>query len=621
MKLLRKFITIMTSITSMVILTLCKPLPVMAAPEDVTPNGWTLEELERYSDTYFGEMVQDEIPGASIAVVSNGQIVFEKGYGYSDIERNKMSNPQETVYEYGSVSKLFTWISLMKLKEEGKIDLGADIREYLPKDFELPLSYDKPITALDLMNHQAGFDDYFIHLFSKPDEIGSLREALEENKVQQIYEPGFASSYSNYGAALAGYIVENVTGMPDYEYVQNYLFRPIGMENTVLCPDISGMTDLLQNKAKVYEKSGNGFQEENWTYVPMYPAGSANGTVDELAHFAMALLDEKGHPLFEKEETGRELFTTSTVGASDVAGIAHGFIEYQGKAKSYWHTGGTDHSSTFFAVVPELDFGIAICTNTSSDSAVQDFGFGILQAEEAGLQQPQENLPSTSEVEGYYMDFREAHRGISKLVALPNYLFATRVKALNEEQILADGSTYRQIEPYIYQDIESGDKIAFSLAEGKVEKYTFMMDYVFVPRSKILMAWGKAILLGLFILTLPIMLGYLIILLVKKKLFPFHLLIAGNLAGVIALGLNYLTIISKVMEWEKFEALRFNLILGAGIGFLLLLNNLVGFLGFLRSKNRRNHGKVMNCLIAVHFIGALLAIGTLATMGGFSIIY
>lgn len=130
-----------------------------------TPSGMNETELENLCDKALEPATRDSIGGAVIVVMKDGKIAFEKSYGYADIEHKKPIDPATTIFEYGSVTKLFTWTSAMQLAENGELDLNKDIRTYLPDDFKLNTKYEKPITMLHLMNHTAGFDDYLIGLF------------------------------------------------------------------------------------------------------------------------------------------------------------------------------------------------------------------------------------------------------------------------------------------------------------------------------------------------------------------------------------------------------------------------------------------------------------------------
>src|SRR5699024_5723684 len=124
-----------------------------------------------------------------------------------------------TVFEWGSCSKILIWISVMQLVEDGLLDLNKDIQGYLPEDFTMPNSYDEPITILHLMNHNAGFDDSYTDLMVlNPVKMPTLRQALEQADIKQVFRPGDVVAYSNYGSALAAYIVEVISGMDYREY-------------------------------------------------------------------------------------------------------------------------------------------------------------------------------------------------------------------------------------------------------------------------------------------------------------------------------------------------------------------------------------------------------------------
>jgi CubicO group peptidase (beta-lactamase class C family) len=135
----------------------------------------------------------------------------------------------------------------MQLVEQGKIDLAADINTYLSR-FQIPATYPQPITMLDLMAHTPGFEDRPDNLFkSTPEELTSLEEYLVQTMPARVYAPGVVPAYSNYGAALAGYIVEQVAGQHYEGYIEEHILQPLAMEHTTmqqplpaeLAPDMS----------------------------------------------------------------------------------------------------------------------------------------------------------------------------------------------------------------------------------------------------------------------------------------------------------------------------------------------------------------------------------------------
>src|SRR5699024_4090345 len=130
-------------------------------------------------------------PGAAIAIVKDGEIVLEKGYGFSNLEKEEKTDPQKTVFEAASISKLYTWSAVMQLVEDGEMDLEKDIRDYLPDDY-LELEYLDPVTMQNLVNPTAGFKDKSEHLLTQdPCDINPLHQFLskKENQPEQVFRP------------------------------------------------------------------------------------------------------------------------------------------------------------------------------------------------------------------------------------------------------------------------------------------------------------------------------------------------------------------------------------------------------------------------------------------------
>src|SRR6185503_6315777 len=151
-----------------------------------------------------------------------------KGYGYADIENSLPVDPEQTLFRVGSVTKLFTWTAVMQLAEQGKLDLDADINTYL--DFHIPDTYPEPITLKHLLTHTAGFEDRFFEvLASDADSLVPARDWLISHMPARVRPPGMIAAYSNYGAALAGYIVARVSGQTYNQYIQENILAPLGM--------------------------------------------------------------------------------------------------------------------------------------------------------------------------------------------------------------------------------------------------------------------------------------------------------------------------------------------------------------------------------------------------------
>ena len=192
-----------------------------AAASEITPSGIFISGLEQFIDEYAAEFIGSKTAGASIAIIKDGQIIFNKAYGDA-IQDEKLAG-KDDVFEWGSATKLLLWTSVMQLAEQGKLNLNNDIREYLPENFLKKLKYETPITMYNLMHHNAGWEDRIVDLFySSPKTVPNLEGALLAWEPVQVFAPGSVVAYSNFGTALAGFIVERLSGLPFYQYVGKY---------------------------------------------------------------------------------------------------------------------------------------------------------------------------------------------------------------------------------------------------------------------------------------------------------------------------------------------------------------------------------------------------------------
>jgi CubicO group peptidase (beta-lactamase class C family) len=174
------------------------------------------------------QLERSDIAGASVLVMKDGNVLLSKGYGYADMKSRKPVDPTSTIFRLASISKLFTWISVMQLEEQGKLDLDTDVNRYL--DFQVRPAFNKPITLRNLMTHTGGFEETINNIiFTDPKKAVSLRDYLIRNQPMRIYPPGDIPAYSNYGVGLASYIVQRASGEPFEQYVQEHIFAPLGM--------------------------------------------------------------------------------------------------------------------------------------------------------------------------------------------------------------------------------------------------------------------------------------------------------------------------------------------------------------------------------------------------------
>jgi len=253
-----------------------------------TPHEMTTADVEAFLDGFVPmQLERENIAGAVILVVKDGRVLFSRGYGYSDVEKKTPVSNDSTLFRPGSISKLFTWTAVMQLVEQNKLDLDRDINTYL--DFKIPATFPQPITLRHLMTHTAGFEEQIKDLInSECAPISTLREHLTAHMPERVYPPGTTPAYSNYGASLAGYIVERVSGKPFNQYVSENLFTPLGMARSTfaqpLPPDLKALMSngyiVASGKAKPFE------------IVEEAPAGALSATAADMAKFMIAHLQD-----------------------------------------------------------------------------------------------------------------------------------------------------------------------------------------------------------------------------------------------------------------------------------------------------------------------------------------
>ncbi len=296
------------------------------------------------------------ITGAVVSVVSNGKTIFNKGFGYADAENGIIADPEKTAFRIGSISKTFVALSALQLEEKGLLDLDRSISDYLDKDFP---QFESTITMRNLLTHTPGFEETGEEIFVHPyEEVKELKDILINNVPKQIYRSGEIYAYSNYGMALAGYVIECISGMNFDKYAEKYIFNSIGMYNTTFT--------LKKNPAdfisKGYYKNG---KEREEGLVSIYPAGSVKSTSGDMAKYAKYLLNAENSAMTDK------LFRKQFSMDESFAGIGLSwFKNVQNGKEFYIHLGGTDNFLSTMVIFPDYDIAVFYSINTN-DSKLQ----------------------------------------------------------------------------------------------------------------------------------------------------------------------------------------------------------------------------------------------------------
>lgn len=365
---------IVAGLVAVLLMVMIMPKNVYAS-ERMTPSGISYKDIGAKIDAYTKEY-EAGLVSVGTCVFDETGIICEGYYGYSDLE-DEVPADKDTVYEWGSTSKLLVWVSVMQLKEQGKLDFETDIREYLPEGFLTKLQYeDETITMLNLMNHNAGFQEsmYENQLAAEDELYGSLEEAVKACECYQAYHVGEHTAYSNWGTALAALIVERVSGMSYVDYVRQNIFKPLGMEHTSVGMHMedNDWVRKQREELKCYLRYEQEEYNENYgvchSWVQLYPAGSAIGTTKDLAKFAQGFVAEDC-PFFECDETRDEMFDASSFyGDSNIAKNCHGLWTEQFQVQTLGHGGNTGGCTANLQLDPKSGLGIVVLTNEPGET-------------------------------------------------------------------------------------------------------------------------------------------------------------------------------------------------------------------------------------------------------------
>jgi CubicO group peptidase (beta-lactamase class C family) len=491
----------MKSLVCLLSLILVCPGLTAHAEGSKSPTGLDEKNIEQKIDKIADKYIGKDLPGVTIAVVKDGKVILNKGYGYANIEKKIPMDGQKTVLEAGSVSKLFAWTAVMQLVEEGKLDLDEDIDNYLPKGLLKKKSFKKPITIKHLMSHTAGFEESVekMMVFDTKDIEPLGKYLAEKDQPKQVNKPGEIMAYSNFSTDLAGYIVERVSGKSFNDYVTENIFKPLGMEHSTFKKDYTTNKYVMDNKAVGYVKGKKGFNADKPIYINDEPAGSLNSTTTDIAKFMIGHLDEESK-LFKNKETWETMHSNLYSSHPLLSGNAYGFWEKKlGGKDIVEHSGNTPAFTAKLSLVPEEDFGVCILNNLGAEASgiypdVMKALVGEYQAEKTVIKS---NADHDKLVVGKYK---------SALGFFSNYLKAFEllgdtnfsVKAKEGGGISVSGmgmlkdEEYREIGNLCYEKVSREDnamdkvgfdsnRVAFTLNEdGSVEKMSFgtIMDLV-----------------------------------------------------------------------------------------------------------------------------------------------
>jgi CubicO group peptidase (beta-lactamase class C family) len=339
-----------------------------ARPEVPAAHPLDPADLEAFFDATLPlQLERSDIAGASVLVMKDGKVLLEKGYGYADVKEKKPVDPNSTIFRLASISKLFTWVSIMQLQEQGKVDLDTDVNRYL--DFQIKPAFNKPITLRNLMTHTGGFEETITDIIlTDPKKAVSLRDYIIANQPRRMFPPGEISAYSNYGVGLASYIVQRISGQPFEQYVHDHIFAPVGMTHSSFYQPLEKPLAGLPSEGYRSDitKPAVGFEIFN----PVGAGGFSSSAAD-MGRFGQALLNGgelDGHRILKPETL--DLMWTPQFRASDqMPPICMGFYQdWRNNLRWIGHEGDLIAFHSLFFVEPTQKIVLFVSYNSAGGS-------------------------------------------------------------------------------------------------------------------------------------------------------------------------------------------------------------------------------------------------------------
>jgi CubicO group peptidase (beta-lactamase class C family) len=459
-----------------------------ATPSPNPPAAHSLEraDLEPWLDGFMPYAIErGDVAGAVVAVVKNGEVIFAKGYGFADVEKHKPVDAERTMFRPGSISKLFTWTAVMQLVEQGKLDLDHDVNEYL--DFKIPPRADGPITLRDIMTHTPGFEEQIKELIvSDPKRLVPLKVYAEQKTPVRIFKAGSTPAYSNYATALAGYIVERVSGQPFDDYIDAHLFKPLEMTHATFRQPLPAafQADMSQGYALGSQPP------KPYEIVVAAPAGSLAASGVDMAHFMIAHLEGGEYhgarilgaeTLKTMHETPRDMIpplNRMMLGFYEQNYNGHRIISHGGDTvymHSYLHLLLDDHVGLFVSLNSQGREGAAGAIRGALFNGFLDRYFpGTPDVRSVDAKTAAEHAKLMA---GYYESSRRAETSFMSIssfaspfklsVGKDNLLTASSFKGLNGAP-----RYYREVAPFVWRDVNSGWRLAAKVVDGHVQRFS-----------------------------------------------------------------------------------------------------------------------------------------------------
>jgi CubicO group peptidase (beta-lactamase class C family) len=453
------------------------------------------QQLESAIDSLFAAgMASRRVPGAALVIVHDGQIVMQRGYGVADIESGRVVSPDSTVFGVASVGKVITTLSVLQQAEAGRLSLGEDVSATLPK-----LGLPPGVLLRHLLTHTAGFGDQTIGVSARrPEDLLPLAEFVERKRPPVFQPVGTATSYSNYGFALAGLMVQTVSNTRFDRYVTERIFEPLGMNSSSFDQPLP--LGIAARVATAYA-NGSASSKVSRIYFQDAPASAMFTTVADMGSLLVGLTG--GGPTSSPLSPAwvDTLFARHFGNHDELPGMALAFHERSSRGHRTLVQGGAwqDYSAELY-LIPEAGLGMFAAFNAPEGGPIAEEvwpeSVRVLLGDSDAFSVPRRAVAShdqadLSRFQGRYRLNRYSRHTVARLGALIGAVREIRVE-WDGTDLHLDSSRLMPLGQGVMEREDTGTHIAFRERSGSASSHLFFASVPIVAYERIA-PWEYAI--------------------------------------------------------------------------------------------------------------------------------
>ena len=553
------------------------PTPVLAAPPTPVPAGsheLNSTDVGAWLDGYLPYALHNgDIAGAVVTVVKDGQVIAARGYGYADVAKRRPVDPARTLFRPGSTSKLVTWTAVMQQVEAGKLDLDTDVNKYL--DFKIPPRNGKPVTLRQIMTHTGGFEEVLKNIIFYDPKINMSLEAYLKTWVPtRIFDAGTTPDYSNWATALAGYMVQRVSGMPFDDYVEQRIFAPLGMKNSSFRQPLPKA--LQADMAVGYERASQpplGFE-----FVGPAPAGSLSASGLDMARFMISHL-QQGRGILKPETAA--IMHDSPLDRVDPMSLIPplnrmelGFFETNINGREVIaHLGDTNNFHTSLHLFMKDGVGFYVSFNSAGREGAAHVVRAQLFQDFADRYFPStirdgrvDAATAREHAKAMVGHWEVSRRSVTNFINILNLVGQVNISVDDKGELVIPSlkgpggavQHWDEIAPFVWRDRNGHDRLAAKLVDGKPVRWSFDMISPFMVYDRVPAARSAGWLM-------PAMYASLGILLLTFLYWPVGWLIRRNYGARIA-------VTGAALKAYRATRIMALLVLGVLVGWATLLS-------------------------------------------------